>query len=297
MRITNNLTVRNSLAGIQQNASIVDRLQSQIASGIKLAKASDDPTGAGEVMASSSALRALDQYKRNVGIAGSRVSAEESALDKLTIALQRAKELAVAANSGTVTPANRTAMAAEAEQLFRNAASLGNTQFGETFLFGGDKAKTVPFTVSGSGATLDFTHSTPVGTQSVEIATGQSLTPTHDGKTAFLDSDALATLRDLTRSLATNDGAGISASLARLDVAVGKTQATLGETGARANQLEVTGANLDALKTNLTAYRSDLQDVDFEQAVTELVTRQSAYQAAMLATSKVLSVTLTDYLR
>ena len=36
---------------------------------------------------------------------------------------------------------------------------------------------------------------------------------------------------------------------------------------------------------------------DFEQAVTELVGRQTAFQAAMLATSRVMGMNLADYLR
>jgi flagellar hook-associated protein 3 FlgL len=47
----------------------------------------------------------------------------------------------------------------------------------------------------------------------------------------------------------------------------------------------------------LTTFRSDLQEVDLEAAMTQLVTRQTAYQSAMLATSKVLSLSLADYLR
>jgi flagellin-like hook-associated protein FlgL len=37
--------------------------------------------------------------------------------------------------------------------------------------------------------------------------------------------------------------------------------------------------------------------VDQEKAITDLVTRQTAYQSAMLATSRVLGMTLTDYLK
>jgi flagellar hook-associated protein 3 FlgL len=59
----------------------------------------------------------------------------------------------------------------------------------------------------------------------------------------------------------------------------------------------VTSANLDAFDVNLKTLKSGLEDVDMEQAVTELVSRQSAYQAAMLATSRVMGLTLADYLK
>ena len=66
-----------------------------------------------------------------------------------------------------------------------------------------------------------------------------------------------------------------------LDALYSATQTLIGDVGARMNQLEVTGANLNALEITLTTFRSDLHEIDFEEAVTELVGRQTAFQAAM----------------
>jgi flagellar hook-associated protein 3 FlgL len=61
--------------------------------------------------------------------------------------------------------------------------------------------------------------------------------------------------------------------------------------------LDSAAENITAYKTNVTTFKSNLEEVDIETAVTELTQRQMAYQAAMLSTSKVMSLTLTDYLR
>ena len=53
----------------------------------------------------------------------------------------------------------------------------------------------------------------------------------------------------------------------------------------------------DTFAGNVSNLKSKTEDVDLESAITELMTRQTAYQAAMLATSKVLGTSLTDYLR
>ncbi len=65
----------------------------------------------------------------------------------------------------------------------------------------------------------------------------------------------------------------------------------------RTNQMQVTLTNLDALDNNLLTMRSDLAEIDIEQGVTERVSRQAAFQAAMMAASRVMSLTLADYLR
>jgi flagellin-like hook-associated protein FlgL len=44
-------------------------------------------------------------------------------------------------------------------------------------------------------------------------------------------------------------------------------------------------------------FRSNLQELDLEEAVTHLVARQNAYQAALLTTSRLMNLSLADYLR
>jgi flagellar hook-associated protein 3 FlgL len=71
----------------------------------------------------------------------------------------------------------------------------------------------------------------------------------------------------------------------------------LGDVGAVARQLEIATANTDALDNALQTFTSDLRDVDLEKAATELITRQTAYQSALLATSRIIGLSLADYIR
>jgi flagellar hook-associated protein 3 FlgL len=73
-------------------------------------------------------------------------------------------------------------------------------------------------------------------------------------------------------------------------------QNLIGDVGARSSQLEVTSSNLTALDTQLRTFKSVLEDADMEKAITELVSRQNTYQAAMLATSRVMGLNLANYL-
>ncbi len=297
MRITNNIALRNSLAGLKTNSDAVQKAQGQISSGLKLQTSSDDPTGASQVMLSSSALRAIDQYKRNIDNASARSDAEGSALDRLTDLMTRARELGVAAASDTVSPNGRIVISREMEQIFQAAVTIGNTKFGEEYLFGGDNAMVPPFATTGTGATLDFTNSNPTGVRSLEITAGQSIVTNHDGKQTFLDSGLLQSLKAMTVGLASGSVSAASAALPAIDSAFSRTQQLVGESGARSNALQISAQHLAVLKLDLASYRSSIQDVDIEAAVTAMVTKQTAYQAAMLATSKILSVSLADFLR
>ena len=302
MRVTNSMLSANSLARLQANMRGIAEVQGRISSGLRIERSSDDPSGASAVMQTSSALRALEQYRRNTATAVSRLGAEEGAISQLGDLLTRAKELAMSQASDTANAATRTVTAAEVQQLRDAAVTLGNTEFAGSYLFGGDFADTRPFdrTQPFPFTALDpvtLTQRDPVGQRRVEIGPGQYLDGTRDGKQVFLDSRAFEALQELLDGLAANDVAGIRTSLTTIDAAYDSVQAQLGDLGARANQLDATRANLDVLDDNFSAFKASIAETDVEAAFTELVSRQTAYQAAMLATSRISGMSLAEYLR
>lgn len=297
MRITNNIMQRDQLARLQTGLRQVAVAQQRVSTGLRLQKASDDPTAASGAIQARGSLRALEQYRRNVGAATSRASAEEGVLDRVNDALARAKELGLSQGTDTASEATRATVRAEVDQIFRFLVSLGNTRFGEGYLFGGVRSDQRPYDVADTGTYLDFTTTSPGGELMVEISGGQTLAANHDGVAVFETTGALAAVRDLARALGGNDRDGIRDATLALDGALGGVQALIGDIGARMNALQMTSANLDALEINLSTFKSDLEEVDLEKAVTELVSRQAAFQAAMLATSRVMGMNLTDYLR
>ena len=301
MRITNNIMTRAQFDGLAAAMAAMNEAQARVTSGKRLQAASDDPTAAMQVMTSDSSLRALDQYRTNVQRASSRVSIEDSVLQKIGDLLTRAKELGVSQTGSTATAQTRAVANAEIQQLFQEIVQLGNTKFGNEYMFGGDQSQTQPFTWTGAGATLDYTSTAPTGTRKVEISDGQTMSIALDGSQLLLGTGVLDAMKALSAALdpasPTYGSQGIGTAMQSLDAAFDSVQTLVGTVGARGKQIDSTQANLDAFKTNLTTFKSNLQDVDIEQAVTELTNRQVAYQAAMLATTKVMGLTLTDYLR
>jgi flagellar hook-associated protein 3 FlgL len=293
MRITNNVISRNALAGLQHSLRQVDEAQRRATTGLRVETASDDPAASTSIMASASSLRAIEQYKRNINSAGARLDNEETVLTSLTQILERAKQLGLAEGNGTASVQTRLVAKAEIDQLLQQAIALGNTRHEGEYLFGGDQSGTLPFTTT----TAPFAAVAPTGTRRAEISSGLSVRSNHNGSDVFLTSGVLQSLSDLSTALGANATAGITTSLTALDAAHLNVQVLTGEVGAASSQLEVATANLDALDTSLRAFKSNLQDADLEKAVSELVARQTAYQSAMLATSRVMGLNLAEYMR
>lgn len=293
MRITNNMVSRNSLASLQRSLRQVNEAQNRATTGKRVERPSDDPSASGSIMASGSSLRAIDQYKRNINSARARLDREESIMGAVAQMLERAKELGMGQGSSTADAQTRLTAKVEVDQLLATVVQLGNTSHEGEYLFGGDQSNVAPF----SGTSSPFSAAPPTGTRRAEISSALSVRTNHNGTEAFLNSGVMASLEALSLALGANDQTAIQVSLSSLDSAHQAVQVVIGETGAASQQLDVATSNLDALDTSLRAFKSQLQDVDMEQAVTELVGRQTAYQAAMLATSRVMSLNLADYLR
>jgi flagellar hook-associated protein 3 FlgL len=301
MRITSSIMAAQQLAGLQKNMALLQKSQAEVTSGKRLTAPSDDPGATMSIMQSGSALRALEQYRTSVSSASSRLAVEDAALSQVGDLMSRAKVLAVQASGDTATAATRALANTEIQQIFQDVVAIGNTKYGNEYLFGGQRSTTEPFAATGSGATLDYTSSNPSGQRAIGIGEGQTITPNHDGTRILITTGVLDAVKSLSAALDSTSpsygSAGIATAMTKIDSASNAVQAVVGETGATANSLTVAGQNIDALKLNLTAFKSTLEDVDMEKAMTELTTRQVAYQAAMLATSKVMGLTLTDYLK
>jgi flagellar hook-associated protein 3 FlgL len=294
MRITNNMIQSQATSTLQLSLQRMAEANTQVSSGQRYQTFAENPQVQSNVMQTSGALRALDQYKRNVADAQARGTAEDSVLDQLSTTLDRAKQIAIQQGTATSTEATRAGAKAEVDNLLDFVVGLGNTKYIDGYLFGGDDVTTAPVT---NTPPFYDTAAPPSGEHTTQIAAGQLFKSNHNAKELLLDTNVLQALKSLSDGLGANDMTQIKNALDSIDSATSSVQGLVGDLGARMNQLEVTSANLDALSANLTTFKSNLSEIDYEEAMTALVSRQTAYQSAMLATSRVIGMTLTDYLR
>jgi flagellar hook-associated protein 3 FlgL len=303
MRVSNSIITSRSQLRLQQGLQGIDRVRDDIATGIRVRKMSDDATAGGELVRIGSSMRALTQFRRNANAGIARAEAEEGALNQLTNVLTRAVELGLGQASSTAGADSRLIVKAEVDQLLNLAGMLGNTRFGDEYLFGGNRSHEAPFQIpmpaTGSYSRLTDANGDPVnpsGGFTLEIGDGKFITPNHNATQVFIDTNALDALRALSDALGNDDQAGIQAAVGRLTDANSNVQAIIGRQGARVNEMEDARFNLDTIELNLKAFRSDLRDTEIDKAMVELVGRQTLYQAAMSATARILGMSLSNYL-
>ena len=97
--------------------------------------------------------------------------------------------------------------------------------------------------------------------------------------------------------LGNNDATEIQASIQGLDDSFEEIQRLVADLGGRMNRVDRAIDGLESLEIELLKQESELRETDLEEAITRLANLQVTYEAAMLANSRILNLTLTDYLR
>lgn len=290
MRITNNLMQQRILRDLQSGMSQFADAQRQVATGKRFEKVSEAPLAGSQVMSAERGLRGIEQYRRNSAAAHSRTDAEESVLSQVTDLLARAKEIALQEGSATSTTQTRTAAKAEVDRIREQLVQLGNTQVNNEYIFGGHMVTTAAFNATGVYQGDD-------GQRQTEIGQGYTVTTNHTGRELLINSGVLSSIDALSTELGTGTSSTVGLTATAIDGAFNNTQTLLSTNGARVRQIDSALSNADALQTNFELRINDLQGIDIEEATTKFVGIQTALQAAMLSSSRILNTSLTDYLR
>ena len=290
MRVTNNMRQDQTLRSLQANLAQLYKAQSEVSTGKRFTRPSEDPVAAGRVMRADRALRGIEQYRRNLTSVRARVDTEEGVLNQLGDLLTRAKELAVSESSGTSTAATRAGAAAELDRILEQVIQLGNTKVGGEYLFSGHQTATAPFQADGTYLGDD-------GARQAELTTNYLIDTNHTGRQLLVNSGVLAGLATLRDQLRSGTPATVGQAMDGVDTGLNSVQVLLAETGARSRQIDSASENLDASESSLTVGKEADQGITLEEATTHLMTVQTTLQAALLSTSKVMNLSLTEYLR
>ena len=145
MRVTNRSIQQTLIGQLRDGFSELARMQSLVATGIRVSKPSDDPIAASQILRVEHSLRNLEQFQRNSGAAQIRMATQESVLSQMGDLLTRAQEVALSQGSSSLNDDSRLAAAAEIDALLSQVFQFGNTRVGNEFIFGGGATDSSPF--------------------------------------------------------------------------------------------------------------------------------------------------------
>lgn len=233
-----------------------DRLahnMAHLASGLRIADASDDPAGLGISAQFDTQVRSYQQAARNTNDGISLLQTADGALSQMHGALQRMRELAVQSANGTLTTADRSNIQTEFAQLQTEITRIGgSTKFGSVQLLNADS--TINLQVGANNTASD----------SVAITVRQQ--------------DATAMKVD---TIKVDTQTGASASIDSIDSAIARISTDRAGLGAMQNRLSTALSNDRVFAQNLSAAVGRIRDVDVAAESAELARNQVLTQAGV----------------
>ena len=230
----------------------MDQSIARLSSGKRLNRAHDDAAGVAIAGRLESQSRGLTMQLRNARDAQAMIDTIEGAMQEATSILQRMRELAVQASSGTASAADRGYLDTEMEALAAEIQAISvNTTFNEKVLLTG--AQFVFYTdINLTGTTLSATQvSLETSSLSVEAADVEVGTVT----------DAAAAIVDI-------------------DNAISQVADDRANMGALSNRLDHVIDNLTNVIANTVAAQSRVEDADYATETTALTRATILQQAA-----------------
>lgn len=137
MRITNNMLVKDMLWNANNNLVNMAKRQTELSTGKKIHRPSDDPVGITQVLKYKTDIRETEQYNKNITDALGWVEVSESSLTNIKDILQRVRELTVQAANGTNTAEDTQKIKVEVEELTNEILVAGNATSAGRYLFAG----------------------------------------------------------------------------------------------------------------------------------------------------------------
>jgi len=298
MRVTWGMMVDNLLAGMSGAAARIQRYQTELATGKRVNRPSDDPTGIGRILSLRSGIERTKTYLANISQAQEWMTVSETALQRANDILALAKECAQRGASDVVTQEGRQAIAREVNGLLDELLALTNTKYLGRYVFAGTANAAAPFAFTGDPPS-GWTFAGNAGEIRWEIEPGSDLAVNIMGEGVFDAPDgafaALIRLRD--DLLAGNIEALGGDDLQLVNGAQTLVLNALGDLGARGRRLEQARSGLEGLRQAFLENLSGYEDTDVAEAILNLEMAESAYTAAQGVAARLVRATLVDLLR
>ena len=285
--VNTNVSASVAQAALARNERALGAAMEKLSTGKKINSAADNAAGLAISTQMTSQIRGLGVAVSNANDAISMVNTADGALSEVTAMLQRMRELAVQAGTGTTAATDRTYLQSEFTALRTEIDRIAdNTQWnGRNILDGSAGASTGKSTVAfgiGQDGTAAQTLSTSFGN--------------FNNTTGKLSGLASKVITGTTIASAITVAA---AAITEIDVVIADVSAQRASFGAVSNRLTHAVDSLTNTKTNSEAARSRVLDTDYAAATSELARTQIIQQAgtAMLAQANTMPQTVLALLQ
>lgn len=309
MRISTSSFYDQGTANISNIQSKQMQLQNQISTGKRILNPSDDPIASAQLLALKNAQNVNTEYTNTRATTESNLTAADSIMGTIADRLTSIKSSITAANKSTLSSTDRKAIAVQLQNDLENLVALGNSKDSNgDYMFSGQSVKTQPFS-NVPALTVPITAYTGAyagdnNQRNVQVSTSRTMSLSEVGSNFFATTppntapDIFVTLSSVIGAL--NDpstpAATISSTLASSGAVIDASTETVltsrASVGARLNELDGLDTAGSALDVQYQQNISNLEDLDYSKALSEISKQSTILEAAQKAFTKTASLSL-----
>lgn len=322
MRVSTAQIFDTGISGIQSNQSALFKTMNQITAGRRILTPADDPVGASQALVVTQSKEVNSLFLENQATARSQLSQVESNLAAVGAELQNILEKSVQAGNGALGPSERNMIATELQGRLDNLVSLANAQDGTgQYLYSGFQSQVKPFPVTGNVAVAvpplppSFDLNNPYvgysgddGLRKLQVDASQEMAINVAGSDVFMsirDASGSVTGRSLFDSVqnlisnlqqTTFSQSGLEQEQNDLHAGLDNVLRVRASVGTQLNALDGMSNTGEDLNLQYEQRLSELQDVDYAQAITDLSRRQMQLEAAQKSFAQTSQMSLFNFI-
>ncbi len=286
------------LAALNQNQQQLNTDEQQIASGQSVNLPSDNPEAAAGLVQNADQTSQADQFLRSVGSVQGEMQSADSTLSSVVTALQRAISLGVEGANGTLSDADRAAIANEVTGIQSQLVNLANLSYQGNYVFAGTATQTTPYVLDANSSS-GVSYKGNSNTNLVTLGNHFTLQANLPGSQLFSGSgtDMFQSIQDLVTNLQSGNSAGIGAAVTEVSNSYNYIDTARVFYGNAENQLNSQQTYLTSETTQLAAQQNSLGGADMAAVLSDLTTTQTAREATLDAMGRIGQSDLFDYLK
>jgi flagellin len=258
--INTNIGSLNTQRSLNRSQGAMQTALQRLSSGLRINSAKDDAAGLAISERFTAQIRGLNQGVRNANDAISLAQTAEGAMQEVTTALQRIRELAVQSVNATNSSDDRASLQQEVSQLQAEIKRVSQTKFNGAEIMA-NSAGTFTFQV---GANAGDT----IAVSTTDVTSGTAV------------SAVVSTTATVSQASTASD------LITAVDTLLNTINSERAKLGAVQNRFEAVVRNGQNVVENLSASRSRIQDADFAMETAALTRAQILQQAGIAMLSQ-----------
>lgn len=301
MKISTNLFFQRASQQLVNNQDRLAEVQLQLGTGKKINNASDAPDKASTLQRLRTVMAQQQSYKGNVDKLTERLQNQDTVLQNVSSMLSRLRELSIQYANGTLSADQRRIAAVEVQGIRDQIFSLANSRDSNGLsLFSGSEVAQSAFREDGTYQGDQTSTDVPVGDSRVvnnrRSGTDVFIPVTRSEVSGQVSVGFFKVIDDLQAGLQGNRIGDVQRAIGEITQIHQGISLAQADVGSDLNVAESQSNVIDEQLLRLKGLESDLQDVDYAEAVSRMQKEMLGLQAAQSSFAQIAKLSLFNYL-